>query len=148
MSRIHRMFLHLLVPLCAALFALAPQIASAQDGAPPTMRPEPDSLPKPEVAPTISNLPIIRRRLEAAASSLANADASLVGAERAVSVRLIIGIDGSIESALVALSSGNPEIDSAGLRIVRAARFTPGIAAGTPVRSVVILPLRFVFPDS
>lgn len=130
MSRIHHRFYLLIAMLSVAIPALSPRAARAQ-----------------EIAPTISNMPSIRRRLEAAATSLVSADEALIGTERSVRVRIIVAADGRIDSTAVQQSSGNTSVDSTALTIVRTARFTPGSTAGVPMRSVVVLPLRFVFPD-
>ena len=148
MSRIHRMYLRLTALLCVSISVLAPRAMWAQEVAPSrATEAAADSVPKPEVAPTISNMPAIRRRLEAAATTLVNTDESLIGTERSVRVRVIVGVDGAIESLFIEQSSANAAVDAAALRIVRTARFTAGRTAGVAVRSAVVLPLRFVFPD-
>ncbi len=112
----------------------------------PAMQAPVDSLAA-DVPPSLTNLPALRSRLQSAAATLVNQDETLIGTERAVRVRVIVAADGSMETAFIEQSSSNVAVDAAALRIVRTARFTPGRTAGVAVRSAVVLPLRFVFPD-
>lgn len=105
-----------------------------------------DSLAVDETA-RLANLPALRSRLQSAATELVNLDETLIGTERTVRLRVHIAADGSVDTAFVQQSSSHAAVDSAALRIVRSARFSPGRSGGVAVRSTVVLPLRFIFPD-
>ncbi len=95
----------------------------------------------------LANLGVLTRRLEREASDLrANLD-SLDGLTLPVRVHLTVSPEGVVEQARITLSSGWDVVDAAALRIVSATRFVPSAIEGIPVRSRVILPLRFVFPE-
>lgn len=115
--------------------------------APPvTMQAPVDSLIA-DVPPALANLPILRSRLQSAAATLVNQDETLIGTERSVRLRVIVAADGTVETAFIQQSSSHVAVDAAALRIVRLAQFTPGRTRGVAVRSTVVLPLRFIFPD-
>ena len=58
-------------------------------------------------------------------------------------LRFLIDTDGSVADAAVSESSGDPLLDEAARVAIAKCRFTPGIAAGKPVRSWV--PVQYVW---
>lgn len=60
-----------------------------------------------------------------------------------VIVRVVLGKDGSIESASIAKSSGNRRLDNEALKAARQSTFTPAKIKNTPVRCSVNLPFTF-----
>ncbi len=95
----------------------------------------------------LANVGILTRRLEREASDLRSNLDSLDGLTLPVRVHLTVSPEGVVEQSRIILSSGWAVVDAAALRIVSATRFVPSHIEGVPVRSNVILPLRFVFPE-
>jgi TonB family protein len=88
----------------------------------------------------------LTRRLEREVQQLTEAQNALPS-ELSVRLRLDIGTEGLVDSVAVLQSSGLAAADSAAIRVVRPSRFTPAMVEGYRVRTRVILPIRFVFPD-
>lgn len=64
-------------------------------------------------------------------------------AEGVVTLALVVGPDGAVETATVGVSSGHPVLDAAALDAARTWRFAPGRVGGVPVRCAVTAPVRF-----
>lgn len=88
----------------------------------------------------------LTRRLEREVQQLIEAQNSLPP-ELSVRLRLDITTEGLVDSITVLRSSGLVAADEAAIRVVRPSRFTPAMIEGRLVRTAVILPIRFVFPD-
>jgi len=88
----------------------------------------------------------LTRRLQREVDRLIDMHDSL-SAELTVRLRLAITTDGLVDSVFVLKSSGLPAADEAAIRVVRPSLFTPAVIEGHVVRTSVILPIRFVFPD-
>lgn len=95
----------------------------------------------------VANRPGLVRALEYVAQDLVRDDPSLVGRTLAVRLRLVLTSDGAVESHTMLISSGDTRIDEAAVRLVRRTPFRAAIIEGEPVGSIVVLPLRFVFPE-
>ena len=66
-----------------------------------------------------------------------------------VTVRVLVGADGAVESAEVAESSGFDSLDDAALETVRARwRFVPARHDGLAVESWVLVPIRFALLEA
>ena len=66
-----------------------------------------------------------------------------------VTVRVLVGADGSVESAEVAESSGFDTLDNAALETVRSRwRFVPARRDGVAVESWVLVPIRFALIEA
>ncbi len=66
-----------------------------------------------------------------------------------VTVRVLVGADGSVERAEVADSSGFDALDAAALETVRSRwRFVPARRAGVAVESWVLVPIRFALVEA
>ena len=66
-----------------------------------------------------------------------------------VTVRVLIGADGSVERAEVAESSGFDSLDDAALETVRSRwRFVPARHDGLAVESWVLVPIRFALIEA
>ncbi len=66
-----------------------------------------------------------------------------------VTVRVLVGADGSVERAEVADSSGFDALDDAALETVRSRwRFVPARRGGYPVASWVLVPIRFALIEA
>jgi len=65
------------------------------------------------------------------------------GVEGTTLVKAYVRADGSVGSAEVRRSSGNPVLDGAALDAIRAARFVPAARAGFPVAVWVEVPIHF-----
>jgi len=71
------------------------------------------------------------------------------GLQGTVTVRVLVGADGSIESADVADSSGSDALDDAALETVRSRwRFVPARHDGLAVESWVLVPIRFALVET
>jgi TonB family protein len=88
----------------------------------------------------------LTRRLQREVDRLIDMHESLP-AELTVRLRLAITTDGLVDSVFVLKSSGLPAADEAAIRVVRPSLLTPAVIEGHVVRTSVILPIRFVFPD-
>ena len=88
----------------------------------------------------------LTRRLEREAMRLIDTQNALPP-ELTVRLRLEITADGLIDSISVLTSSGLPAADEAAIRVARPSLFRPAVVEGRAVRTVVVLPIRFVFPD-
>ena len=69
--------------------------------------------------------------------------ALLAGEEGRVMLRVVIRIDGLVDSAEVATSSGSSELDASALAAVRRWRFTAARRAGAAVVHEVLVPVLF-----
>ncbi len=66
------------------------------------------------------------------------------GVEGTVSIRFLIGTDGSVEDVNVTSSSGNANLDNAAVAACRKWRFTPAKnSSGLPVRCYASIPITF-----
>jgi TonB family protein len=66
-----------------------------------------------------------------------------------VTIRVLVGNDGSVERAEIAESSGFDALDDAALETVRRRwRFVPARRGGTPVESWVLAPIRFALTEA
>ncbi|MGC2757066.1 energy transducer TonB, partial [Candidatus Binatus sp.] len=66
-----------------------------------------------------------------------------------VTVRVLIGADGSVERAEIADSSGFDALDDAALDTVRSRwRFVPARQGGAAVESWVLVPIRFALLEA
>jgi protein TonB len=66
-----------------------------------------------------------------------------------VTVRVLVGADGSVERAEVAESSGFDALDDAALETVRSRwRFVPARRDGLAVESWVLVPIRFALVEA
>jgi protein TonB len=66
-----------------------------------------------------------------------------------VTIRALVNIDGSVERAEIAESSGFDSLDNAALETVRRRwRFVPARRDGTPVESWVLVPIRFALTEA
>lgn len=65
------------------------------------------------------------------------------GEQGNVTLRLRVGADGKILDAVVAQSSGYPELDQSAIKAIRRARFMPGRKNGVPVESESSLTFSF-----
>lgn len=97
--------------------------------------------------PEIADRRGLTRALERIAHDLVAEDATLLGRTFAVRLRLRLSADGNVASHELLVSSGVARIDEAAVRLVLRTPFRAGIAEGEPVGGMVILPLRFIFPD-
>ena len=88
----------------------------------------------------------LTRRLQREVDRLLDMHDSL-SAELTVRLRLDITTEGLVDSITVLRSSGLAAADEAAIRVVRPSLFTPAVIEGHVVRTSVILPIRFVFPD-
>jgi len=71
------------------------------------------------------------------------------GLQGTVTVRVLVGADGSVESADVADSSGSDALDDAALETVRSRwRFVPARHDGLAVESWVLVPIRFALVEA
>ena len=61
---------------------------------------------------------------------------------------VVVSASGVVESASLARTSGEPELDRAGAAVVRAMRFRPAQKDGRPVLVRLTLPVRFVADGS
>ena len=68
------------------------------------------------------------------------------GIEGTVHVHIFINVDGDVENALLAQSSGHEPLDDAGLRVARVMRFTPARDQAEIVPVWIAIPLTFT-PD-
>jgi protein TonB len=61
-----------------------------------------------------------------------------------VQVRMILNADGSVDASSVqVVATTNERLGEAAMRAVKKMQFAPGKANGKPVRTVVLLPLKF-----
>ncbi len=66
-----------------------------------------------------------------------------------VTIRVLVGNDGSVRRAEIAESSGFDVLDDAALETVRRRwRFIPARRGGTPVESWVLVPIRFALTEA
>ena len=96
--------------------------------------------------PRVANHGVIYRELTRVAEQLVRQDTTLEGTKREVRMRMLVGVDGRADSALIVRSSGIAAADSGALRISSIVRFQPMSYDGVPVRSWVVLPVVYVFP--
>jgi len=68
------------------------------------------------------------------------------GLDGTVAVRILVGVDGGVESATV-LSSSDPVFEGAALEAAYACRFTPAKRDDTPTKSQVMVPFQFRLSD-
>lgn len=74
--------------------------------------------------------------------------ARLMREEGIVRVRVAVGADGLPGEVTVERSCGHPLLDDAAVQAVRRWTFEPARAAGTPIASLVVVPVRFSLVDS
>lgn len=89
----------------------------------------------------------LRRQLQQAVEDLLAVDESLVGAELTARVQVTVDRDGSPGDLRLLASTGRAALDEAALRLVRQSRFVPMHVNGSAVKSLAVLPLRFIFPE-
>jgi protein TonB len=65
------------------------------------------------------------------------------GIEGKAILEVTVGADGAVLSATLSQSSGNGALDTAALKAVATARFTPATKAGKPVEAKVAVPYQF-----
>ncbi|HVV50038.1 MAG TPA: energy transducer TonB, partial [Polyangia bacterium] len=94
-------------------------------GAVVTAQPRYRTKPKPEYP-----LPSLRRREEGT-----------------VVLEVVVGPDGLPRGISLRRSSGHPLLDRAAMEVVRRWTFEPGRAAGVPVTSAAVVPVRFSLSD-
>ncbi len=92
--------------------------------------------PEPEIPPTF---PKIRKLVIPAYPEAAK----LVGAEGAVFVQVVIGVNGKVKGATIVKSFGNPACDAAALGAARATEWIPGTKNGKPAEMTQTYPIRF-----
>jgi TonB family protein len=92
-----------------------------------------------EVAPDIRNRDAFRRILQAAYPAMLR-DARIGGEVR---LHFFINAEGIVETARVAVSSGQTQLDEAALRVAPQIEFTPALNRGERVAVWVEIPIRF-----
>lgn len=70
-------------------------------------------------------------------------DAALAGLEGRVMLRVLVAVDGSVDTASVETTSGLASFDESALEAVRKWRFSPARRSGTAVAYEVLVPVRF-----
>jgi TonB family protein len=66
-----------------------------------------------------------------------------------VTLRVLVAIDGAVQRAEIAESSGFDALDDAAIETVRRRwRFVPARSAGTPIESWVLVPIRFALKEA
>ena len=66
-----------------------------------------------------------------------------------VTIRVLVGVDGIVQRAEIAESSGFDALDDAAIETVRRRwRFTPARSAGIPIESWVLVPIRFALKEA
>lgn len=70
-------------------------------------------------------------------------DALEAGIEGVVHVKMLLGIDGTVEDADVSVSSGTLSLDRAALEGAKQCKFTPGLINEKPVRMWLYKPFTF-----
>lgn len=108
--------------------------------------PRAEEVQLPEQPPRVANMGALRAGLQAAAQTLLDVDAVLIGTEYRVHLAMGVDEDGVGVPSGVTVSSGVAVVDSAALRAVRSIRFHPGLLDGEAVPTRVVLPVLFVFP--
>jgi periplasmic protein TonB len=77
------------------------------------------------------------------------ARARRLGEQGTVTLRILVAADGSVANAEIAHSSGFDTLDRAALETVRTRwRFVPARRAGAPVKSWVLVPIRFALSEA
>jgi periplasmic protein TonB len=77
------------------------------------------------------------------------ARARRLGEQGTVTLRILVAADGSVANAKIAHSSGFDTLDRAALETVRTRwRFVPARRAGAPVKSWVLVPIRFALSEA
>lgn len=89
----------------------------------------------------------LQRQLQGAVQEILRDDDALLGRELTARVRLAVGPDGLPSDLVLVAPSGHARIDEAALQLVRQSLFVPMRVNGIAVKSLAVLPLRFVFPD-
>ncbi len=89
---------------------------------------------------TVADIDPVPLRAIAAAYPLS---ARRLGQQGLVKVQADIDADGVVISCLVATSSGFASLDNAAVDAVRSTRFMPAVKNGRPVKSKLIVPIRF-----
>lgn len=69
------------------------------------------------------------------------------GLQGTVRVKVVVGVDGLVESAEVLESSGAAILDEAALESAKNYRFNPATREGAPVRCAVVLPVHYRLGD-
>lgn len=69
------------------------------------------------------------------------------GLEETVRVKVVVGVDGLVESAEVLESTGAPILDESALEAAKNYRFNPATREGVPVRCAVVLPVHYRLGD-
>ncbi len=117
-------------------------------GAPPPPDPSPSGDPanrpgEPETFVIVEQMPELIGGIEALQERLSYPDQALdAGVEGRVIVQFLVEPDGAVSDALVVRGIG-AGCDEEALRVVRAARFKPGMQRGVPVRVKMSLPINF-----
>lgn len=70
-------------------------------------------------------------------------EAKSQGLEGTVRVRVVVGVDGLVESVAVVESTAKPILEQAALETAKKYRFNPATRDGDPVRSTVVVPFRY-----
>jgi len=66
-----------------------------------------------------------------------------------VTIRVLVGIDGIVQRAEIAESSGFDVLDDAAIETVRRRwRFVPAHSAGNAIESWVLVPIRFALTEA
>jgi periplasmic protein TonB len=64
-------------------------------------------------------------------------------------IRVLVGIDGLVQRAEIAESSGFDALDDAAIQTVRRRwRFVPARHGGSPIESWVLVPIRFALKEA
>lgn len=95
--------------------------------------------PQPNEFVYTDQMPAIARAVEPRYPDLARE----AGVEGAVTVQMLVGLDGRVLRAIIAPRGSVPMLDSAALEAARASVFTPALANGHPVKVWVMQQYRF-----
>ena len=63
--------------------------------------------------------------------------------EGVVQVKMLLGVDGTVEDAIVSVSSGHPNLDEAAIEAAKQIKYTPGLVEGKPVCMWLYRPFNF-----
>ena len=63
--------------------------------------------------------------------------------EGVVQVKMLLGIDGTVEDAEVSVSSGHPNLDKAAIDAAKQIKYSPGMVDGEPVCMWLYRPFHF-----
>ncbi len=100
----------------------------------------------PEASVVVEDMPKLVGGLEGLAQEIVYPEAAKAeGAEGTVFVQFVVSEEGNVTDAEVVRGVG-AALDAEALRVVRQARFEPGMQRGEPVKVKFALPIKFVLP--